>query len=285
MPSELPQSDFYRPVEAHLQQGDIFRADVIAPFAEATPRLFRTTDGRHGSAVFTGEAEARVFSIGELNATLSSITIRSDLHTQPFQATHDGLAEMVVTSAELAEYFVLASQTCDICGLDKPAKELAVVLRATPLRTLCMSTLLPLFGSEIAPVSIHAYLTEELRTQELVEATSASYSSVIRRLLHAWEPASKAKKTVRSQIGNALRRLLQGDANLFFLAASEEFGFGELSVDLTTVFTFPTRRLLEIEALRMASLVEAHRNKFAQDFGARFARIAVPVPMIPQTFV
>jgi len=285
LPSDSTNAPFYAPVETYLQQGDIFEAAIVTPLADLVPRLFRSTDGRHGSVVLTGGASGKIFSPAELNTTLRSLPSRTPLHTQAFEYTPDGHPELVVASAQLAEFFIVASQTCDICGEDKPAKELAVILRATPLRTLCMVDKLPLDGVDRPSLSIHEYLLRETGSDELKQAGNNNYTSVLRKEFSSWQPSEKAKKEFRSKIANTVRIMLSGNANLFFLKESPTHGFGDMSVDLTTIYTVPTRFLVEIAGLRKACLAESYRNKFAQEFGNRFARIAVPEPMVPDKLV
>ena len=44
--TEAPSKpDFYSSVDAFIQQGDIFRVDLVAPLADQNVRLFRSADG------------------------------------------------------------------------------------------------------------------------------------------------------------------------------------------------------------------------------------------------
>ncbi len=137
MTATVSNSGFYTYPQDHLQQGDIFRVQIVAPDADQTQRIFRSRDGRHGSIVFDERCEARIFSRTELEDLLAN-TVRTVLHTDPFRKTPDASEEMVVVFARLMRYFVLVSNTCDISGLDGEPTLHATILRVRTLYALCM---------------------------------------------------------------------------------------------------------------------------------------------------
>ena len=112
------KGQFYTNPDEFLQQGDIFRIDIVAPIADTQTRIFRSIDGRHGSVVFEENCEGKIFEKDELKALLGNSPL-TDLHTQPFWRTSDGQEEMVVVYAQLFQYFIIATQTCDVSGRDK----------------------------------------------------------------------------------------------------------------------------------------------------------------------
>ena len=110
---------FYLPPGPQLEQGDIFRTELVAPAADRRQRIFRAADGRHGSVVFEEECEGRVFARSDLESLLRQSSA-NELRTRPFVQTPDGHDEMVVVYARLLRYFVIATQTCDISGEEGP---------------------------------------------------------------------------------------------------------------------------------------------------------------------
>lgn len=279
--TEVRNQPYYADPNRYLQQGDIFRLDLVAPAADEVQRIFRAKNGRHGSVVFQEDCEARVFSRDELDELLAATSQRV-LHTKPFHQTPDGQNEMVVVFARLFRYFVIATQTCDISGKDKAAFESAIILPVIPLMDLCRSEPMP-FASTHETLTIHEFVTRYCeKSEELQSVGDMDYGNALRNFVDRCA-TSAHNKNVRKDakfIGNYLKRYYE-KGYMFSLPGDEGFGLPESYVDFTAAFTVPTSKLLALESLRFATIIDPYRLAFAQKFGYFFARIALPKPMRP----
>ena len=265
-----------------LEQGDIFRVDLVGPAADEVQRIFRTRDGRHGSVVFEENCDATVFTRGELEALLETAS-RTPLHTDPFHRTQDGQEEMVVVFSRLFRYFMIATQTCDICGIDKAAVEWATILPVIPLADFCKNELLP-FTSIDKPITIHEFVRKQCEEDgRLDTAGDIEYARVLRDIVQSLV-GSVLNKRVKQDVGyvrNYLRDYYK-KIYMFLLPADPKFQLPESYVDFTSAFTVPTSKLLAIRTVRFAKINDPYRIDFAQKFGAFFARVALPKPMRPE---
>ena len=272
---EKKTDTFYLKPGPHLEQGDIFRIELVAPMADRQQRIFRTTDGRHGSVVFEGSCGGRVFSRGDLESLLNRSSPDA-LRTQPFVQTPDGHAEMVVVYARLLRYFVIATQTCDISGEEGGRSPLdwACVLPFIPLADMCKYESLEVPGHN-EPMTVHEYVSTNCDPNGILENVSdAEYGKTMRQLIKKWlETATKKNK---QGIG-AVRKLLNDPDSkgfLFYLRADIGLQMPEGVVDFTAIFTVPREDLENLQQLRIARIGPAHREKFSQAFGNFFSRIA-----------
>ena len=279
----MPHSDateaapFYSAPAGFLQQGDVYCAPLVAPITDAQQRIFRSFDGRHGSVVIAGEADGKVFSRTELITALQA-AVRGALHTEPFTATPDGQMEFVVTNADLIEYFIVISQTCDICGVDHAPKALAMILKAKSMRHLCRTEPLP-FKGEALPLTIHEYMSAKNGFGALEEADEATYSYRLREIWQAWKPTTNDGRDNRGKINNYLSSMQKKGGPTYFLAHDSYHGMPPLYIDFLTAFTVTTSQLETMKEKRIATLSEAYRIDFAQSFAAHIGRVALPVAM------
>jgi len=280
--AQTNRNSYYAGPGEALEQGDIFRVDIVGPAADEVQRIFRTRDGRHGSVVFEENCDATVFSREELEALLET-TSRSPLHTDPFHKTQDGHEEMVVVFSRLFRYFMIATQTCDICGIDKGPIEWATILPVIPLADFCKSEPLP-FASIDMPITIHEFVKNHCEEDERLEtASDIEYGGVLRGIVKSLV-GSALNKRVKQDVGY-VRNYLKSYYNniyMFLLPEDPKFQLPECYVDFTSAFTVPTGKLLAIRALRFAKIADPYRNHFAKKFGDFFARVALPKPMRPE---
>ncbi len=274
---------FYATPDKHLQQGDIFRIPIVSPIADEKERIFRSRDGRHGSVVFEEMCEARVFGLGELVSLLDDTRERTALHTEPFSPTEDGQEEMVVVFARLFRHFVIASQTCDISGLDdRRPLPWAAILPVTTLAERCRKERLP-FKGETDCVTIHEYVVKHSgRADEFESLNDFDYGVALRAVVTEWIK-SKPPKVVLTNAQQIRKFLLEYHKKgyLVSLPVDAELGLPESVVDFSSIFTVPTAKLEAIRNYRFARIAGRYREGFSQQFGSFFSRVALPRPMTP----
>lgn len=279
--SEAP--DLYHPVQDFIQQGDIFCQEVVTPVVDAQKRIFRSTDGRHGSVVFADGTSARVFEENELRESLNSC-VRSPLHTDPFVPTSDGHPELVVVHATLTSYFIVVSQTCDVCGVDKPALLTTIILPIVTVRDICRFQRLPFSSMNNQEVTIEEFIEANGHVEDLKKQIDAfSYPQIVRNIFATWNPATKALEQDRNKVRNYLDGVHK-KGWMHFLKQDEKFRVPESYVDFSVALTVPTERLVGMKPARIACIADPYRMKFAQEFSIRISRVAVPVPSKPDKF-
>ena len=276
-------SALYNPVKEFIQQGDIFRQDVVTPIVDAQKRIFRATDGRHGSVVFADGAAARVFEESELEESLNSC-VRSPLHTDPFVPTSDGHPELVVVHATLTSYFIVVSQTCDVCGVDKPALPTTIILPVLTVQDICRFQRLPFPSMSNQEVTIEEFIEANAKVAGLRKQVDAfSYPQTVRKIFATWKPATQALEQDRNKIRNYLDGV-QKKGWMHFLKQDEKFQVPESYVDFSVALTVPTEKLVAMKDARIACIADPYRMKFAQEFSNRLSRVAVPVPSKPDKY-
>jgi hypothetical protein len=272
---------FYTSQEEHLEQGDIFRVEIVAPAADEVQRIFRTKDGRHGSVVFEENCDARVFSRTELDSLLESIS-QTPLHTEPFSKSPDGQEEMVVVFSRLFRFFIIATQTCDICGIDKTPSEWATVFPVITLADLCKNEPLP-FSRTNQVLTIHGFVHKYCEGIEgLEDLSDMDYVPELKKIINQCSKSHPSKDV--QQDGRHIRSYLSDyhkPVFIFSLPADASFGLPESYVDFTSAFTVPTSKLLALKDSRFAKIADPYRIDFAQKFGSFFSRVALPKQMQP----
>ncbi|HEU5125094.1 MAG TPA: hypothetical protein VFW05_13645 [Verrucomicrobiae bacterium] len=277
------ETALYLPVKNFIQQGDIFCQEVVTPVVDAQKRIFRAADGRHGSVVFADGASAHVFEENELRGSLNSCA-RSALHTDPFVPTSDGHPELVVVHATLTSYFIVVSQTCDICGVDKPALLTTIILPIITVRDICRFQRLPFPSMNNQEVTIEEFIEANSNVADLRKQVDAfSYPQTVRKVFASWNPATKALEQDRNKVRNYLDGVHK-KGWMHFLKQDDKFQVPESYVDFSVALTVPTEKLVAMKHTRIACIADPYRMKFAQEFSNRLSRVAVPIPSKPDKF-
>lgn len=265
-------------VTTYLQQGDIFKIDVVCPIIDTEQRLFRSVDGRHGSVVFSGSSPGKVFEPRDLLKTLEE-RVQTPLHTKPYCLTPDGHPELVVVHATKTSHFIVASQTCDISGCDKKALDTCIILPIRTILEVCRNERLP-FDNEGSNYTIEEYVDSvcgsDLKMRDVDDPLS--YPDRLRELMDSWNPATKAKNEEKSRIKNYLKKLCESNWT-YYLQPDSELQIPASFVDLAVAYTVPVLKLEQLKEHRVARLGDPYRDQFSQAFGNRLSRIAVPEPM------
>jgi hypothetical protein len=267
----------YSPVVDYLQQGDIFRLDVVTPVADTQKRLFRAQDGRHGSVVLEQDIPGHLFDEETLCQVLSQCD-RTPLHTAPFVTTESGWHELVVVQADMTTHFLIASQTCDICGVEKPLVPAAIILPIQTIRQICRNIALPI-DQPSPDITIEKYLAVQTGDTAIgCTADDFAYPEQIRTILARWTPTTnrlqKSQNTIRNFLNNYGKK-----GWLYPLRSDAGYNVPESVVDFSVAYTVPTKRLQDLKGSRVAQLAEPYRSQFVQAFANRFSRVAVPKPM------
>lgn len=276
-------ASLYCNVTKHLEQGDIFSADFVTPIASAVQRVFRSSSGQHGQVVFGGKEAGKVFSRRELEAKLASIpdAQRTKTHTAPFSTTEDGHPELVVTHAHLRKYFVIATQTCDISGLDKIAYPLAIVLPVQTIQDICLQEL-P-FIPDGTCTSIHEFLRTAIPNFSLSMTSSPyKYGEEIMEAVENWAPKTQELRQNRNVIKKALNAVRKPKGSVHYLPGDSEFDMPESIIDFTSAYTVTRESLLRMAGKRVARINSPWREQFAQNFANFFGRVATPATSRPK---
>lgn len=272
----------------HLAQGDIFCQNLVAPFADPEIRIFRTVRGRHGSGVFDGEP-GRIFSDDDLRIALDNLT--SEQRVMPFHPTDEGLDEMVVVYADLLRYFIVASQTCDVSGVDSSPKPFATVLPFVTLEDYITRVRLPIgLSAEEAEdaarwTTIKAYLEGSLNADFTgSEEDPFLLPQVVRNFLRDREPSNHDKTT--RQVLKRIRSALTEATNhrklfIYYLPSAPRLKVPEGFVDFCRTYTLPIETLRTMTPERVAAIASPYREEFARKLGDFLSRIATPSPLVP----
>lgn len=271
----------------HLEQGDLFALDLVTPLATQTQRIFRTKDGRHGRLVFEGAGEGCLFERAELEQLLAGMEAgaRTADHTPPFGVAPNGEPELVVAPAYLRRYFVIATQTCDVSGLDKQPLDAAIVLPVQTVQDMCLTTRLE-FISEEGKLTIHEFLVRSIPELEICSTLEPSeYGSAIRQALAGWTPTDKKISQDRNRVANLLKQMLKSKMGVYYLAQSEAFDLPESIIDFTAAYTIQREVLQKNRSSRIARIATPAREDFAQRFAHFISRVALPAAPGPSDFV
>lgn len=274
-------------VAEHLEQGDLFALDLITPLATQTQRILRTKDGRHGRLVFEGAGEGRLFERAELDQLLlgTEAGSRTADHTPPFGVAPNGEPELVVAPANLRRYFVIATQTCDVSGLDKQPLDAAIILSVQTVQDMCLTTQLE-FTSEGGKLTIHEFLLRNIPGAELHSKLNPSeYGRAFRQALTGWTPADKNHLQDRNRIANLLKQMLKSKTGVYYLAESTAFDLPESIIDFTAAYTIQREVLLQNRSSRVGRIASPTREDFAQRFAHFISRVALPAAPTPPDFV
>jgi hypothetical protein len=277
---------FYAEPDAHLQQGDIFRIEIVAPVADRQQRLFRTADGRHGSIAFERGEKGTVFHPDDLRDLLRA-TQRTDWHTDPFCNSPNSQPELVVVHANLIRHFIIATQTCDISGVDHPGLPYAMVLPIQTVEEICRTTPVQLLAHDGTTVTdtIHRYLMTIPAMQAMgALGKGEEYAEKLRQLLNEWTPAKNSSDRKNHGLIRDFLNKWTKKGFLYGLRSDSRFGVPECCVDFSAIYTVPTAALNEISSHRIAHLAGSYRDAFAQQFALRISRIATPKSISPEKF-
>ena len=281
MEQECPK--FYITPDNLLQQGDIFRIEIVCPGADTIKRIFRTIDGRHGSAFFASPGQkAKIFDQDDLENLLSTASRRTELHVDPFCKTPDGQDEMVVVAGRLFHYFIIATQTCDVSGKDKKPYPYATILPVIPFAIMCKNEILPI--PNIGNMTIHKFIVDyAVKGEELDKQSDADYGAAIRIII---EDSLKLKVDKKFEKNLKLIRSFLNDYHtkgyMYPLHDDVKLSVPESYIDFSSTFAVPTDKLIAINSMRIARIATPYREDFALKFATFFSRVALTVPMKPE---
>ncbi len=270
-----------------MEQGDIFALDLVTPLASQSQYIFRTRDGQHGHAVFEGRGEGYVFEREELEQLLARIDrpSRTENHTPPFALAPNGDPEMVIAHAHLRRYFTIATQTCDVSGLDKQPLAAAIILPIQTLLEICLTTRLE-FVSEDRKMTIHEFLCKHCPDTGLLSTLPpAQYGRVLRQTITDWTPSPKKLLGDRNRVANLLKKMLQSKTSVYYLRENDAFGLPESIIDFTAAYTVHRDILIENTTSRVARIASPTREDFSHKFAHFISRVAIPAPSGPAGFL
>ncbi len=274
--------------KGYLSQGDIFRIDLVAPMADPERTIFRTEDGRHASAVKVDGSDGKIFSYDELLEVIEALPPAERL--LPFQRTTDGKFEKVLVYADVLEYFIILSQTCDISGLDKQANPTCTIAPVATLaqhfqgRTSFSWRPLSANQNESQTVSIPDYISERFDpTFRDMVSNDLEFPAYLRRSLGEWRKKAKKKpqeNSFLSKIKGSLNTILGNEPlYMYYVLPSIQHEVPESYVDFCRIYTLSTSIVEGMKNKRLATLGPQFREEFAQRFANYYGRIATPYPM------
>ncbi len=276
------KEQYYDSTDEYLEQGDIFRVDLVTPIASTHQRIFRAADGRHGSEVFSRKVPAKVFSRPALESLLATIE-QTPNYPNPFAAGPNTPNEMVVVESCLCRYFILATQTCDICGRPggRKARPSGTVFPILTVANWCKTTpVLEHFGNTY---TIHDFMT--LCTDQgvpLVKSEEVDYASSLRIILDDWY-RSGIPKDLKSTVGQITTFLdsYWKKGYVHRLKDDVRHEVPESYVDFTAPYTILRQHLLGLRGNRIARLASEPRHAFVHAMTQFYARPALSQPVEP----
>jgi hypothetical protein len=284
--SKVPDPSPYSTAYPYLAQGDIFEISLVAPLADDEIRILRTETGQHGSRVFSGDPGC-VFGYADLIDTIAALP--ADEQVGPFQNRGGIPLEYVVVPGDLMDYFVVASQTCDVSGVGSTPKPFAAILPVTPLAAFLSRERLPIelgqeeMTDETKWTTIVDYLATRLG-EDLYAIRDDAFGlpDRIRQLLRKWKPTKNNEKQVRGKIVNSIKDVVSPRKNyIYYLPLNSEQRVPESFVDFTRLFSAVTDKLQHLIDRRVCTLATPYREEFASKLGNYLSRIATPAPLVP----
>ena len=213
---------------------------------------------------------------------------------------------MVIADAALAKYFVIASQTCDISGVDHVQKPVCVV---APIVTIAQFFLSEDVGAKEgrgeAGRRILDYLNLKLRedpnvckntditSRDLYEDVLNDFNFVdyIRSVLTIWKPPkNSAEKDFRSRLKGFLAAIVENRKLFTYYLPKREVRsdsrkrIPEGYIDYTRLYSVPTSHLEEGKDARSATIISPYKEQFAQRMSTYYSRIATPSPVKGESF-
>jgi len=285
--SNVPEQTPYSKVNSHLAQSDIFSLILVAPLADDEIRILRTESGLHGTHVFSGEP-GYIFDHDHLVETIKELPEQNQL--QPFHNQGGLPLEKVVVFGDLVEYFMIASQTCDISGVNSDPKVFAVIVPVIPLAAFLSRERLRIglaeeeIDDETKWTTIADYLEERLEHDfSEIREDAFALPKKIREVLGEWNPAKNTlERRIRGKIRDTLKSILNTNKKyIYYLPQDSSYNIPEGWVDFTKIYTVETQKLNALAENRVCTLSTPYREQFSEKLGTYLSRIATPASLIP----
>ena len=195
---------------------------------------------------------------------------------------------MVIVYGELLDAFIVASQTCDISGVDSTPKPFASVL---PIVTLA-----GYFSRQKLPIglppeeykdfdkwdTILNYLLKKF-PGKLEEISNDPFilPGKVRDILQTWQPPKNSKdREIKNKIKEIINSLSdQRKLYAYYLPACVEMGISEGFIDFCRLYTMPIETLQELLPRRIGTISTPYREHFAAQLANYLSRIALPFPI------
>jgi len=267
----------YSVPEKHLSQGDIFRCHILGPYGGTSLTILREDSGKRPGEQFT--------SVGGVQFVKAA-----DISQYPIAQ------EIVSCQVDHLSHFILASQTCDVAGVNHPALPTCLVLKITTFCDFVNGGELPFKWQEgensiIKQIALNEFLLANLDEKGATAIKTASdnqsaYPGALRTALKAWKPkANSNEQTFKSKLQNFLTDITNNkEGRTYYLPGDEKFNIPESFVDLSAVFPVNTEDIQGAIGSRLATLGNPYKEEFSQRLGDRFSRVAVPVPVRGEKF-
>lgn len=274
--------------EDYLSQGDIFRIDLVAPMADIDISIFRTVDGRHTDNIDPDGVKGRIFNYEELLSLIE--TLPPDQRLFPFQRTSNEKYEKVLVSADLLKYFIVISQTCDISGVDHPAKPICTIAPIITIAQHCQNRVSIPYKDQknnqetLLIVSIPDYMSDKF-DHSFKDRLSDDFTfpEYIRENLDNWSKKAKngsSEQKLLSGLKNSLNTIMGNKRlDIYYIAPDKENKVPESYIDFCRLYTITMVLMESLKDKRIAMLKSPYREEFAKKFADYYARIATPSPM------
>jgi hypothetical protein len=271
-----------------LAQGDIFSLPLVAPLADDEIRVLRTESGQHGFHVFQDGEPGRIFSYADLVETIGSLPPEDQV--PPFPCGEGVPPEMVVVYGDLFQFFIVASQTCDVSGVDARPKPFAAVLPVVTLAGFLSREELPIGvdRDQMQDRSQYATIVDYLQTALRIDLSSErgdpfALPGRVRDLLRQWKPRKGSpEQRVRGKMVEWMNGVVDARKTyVYYLPAEKTLGIPEGYIDFTRLYSVLIGKVQELMTKRKATLVSPYREEFASKLGTYLSRIATPAPLKP----
>lgn len=270
----------------YLAQGDIYAMPLIAPYADKEIRIFRGSNGEPGFKVLeSDDIEGCVFEYSELIDFLQKQPRESTIF--PFEDNSGYPNELAVVSADLLEFYVIVSQTCDISGVDSVPKPFASILPIVSIASILKKNKINVQNNsqEDERPTVPQYLERAIPGVDFSTLKNDPYEfpDAVYRAVEGWQPAEKKARVIRNQTKNFINKIRENNREYFYyLPCSREYAVPEGFVDFCRLYTLPTETLNDLKEFRVSSISSPYKEQFAQKFSLYLSRIATPTPIDPK---
>jgi len=264
----------YEPPQEHLSQGDVFCCRLLGTYGGTGLMIVRQMNGDPPPEKFSSASELKF--------------VRASDHFQ-----HARGHEIVSCQVEHLRFFVVASQTCDIAGVDHPPWPTCLVIKMISICDFVNGATLPLKTDTGGVETIHLarFLHEHLdgkyatKLKELCEH-QFEYPGALRDALKGWKPDNNSKpQRFKTKLQSFLKDITDNkEGRTYYFPGDPKFKIPEAFVELDAIFPVNTQDLAGAKGARIASLANPYKEEFSNRLGNRFSRVAVPVPARGEKF-
>jgi len=249
----------------HLCQGDVFSLDALGAHSGLEFDVLRKKDK---TALLGGFADVEYFPFSAIKETVAA-------------------SETLRLAVTRIRRFIIATQTCDVAGIDHEAIKFCTIAKIVSLGEFLSDPVpLEITDKDKGKVQVMVQLkdiAEKMKPEDCAKVQGAiddelAIPNVLRQLLPTYrkgKPEDVLVAYTAKLTGFLNNVVLRKNGHVWYLPEDKGMKIPESFVDFSCLYAVPTTELQEARASRLATIASPYRELFAQDLGLRFSRVAV----------